>query len=106
MLVIPIPKKDMLALRGDGAKCNINGESVTLRLKDGYLLYKDSDGVNNRCKVLMMDDQGEAVCFMAASHGDDDEPHSIFGVDEKGEQADFLNPKRPLPGLPGGDPLN
>jgi hypothetical protein len=104
MLMIKIPKANLPALNGDGAKCSINGEDVTMRLKDGYLIYH-GEGMENRCKVLMQDVQPDgSIDFLAASHGQDDERHAIFGLNEKGEPVDFLDPK-PLPGLPGGPPL-
>lgn len=90
MLMISIPKADLPALRSSGAQCRINGEAVTFRLVDGFLVYQ-GEGEDHRCKVLMMDQQPNGdVAFMAASHGDDEEPHLIIGVDEDGQAADLM----------------
>jgi hypothetical protein len=106
MLMISIPKADVPALKDAGVQCKVNGESVTMRFKDGYLLYR-GEGQDNRCKVLHQEPLPNGlVSFMAASHGDENEPHSIFGLGADGKPVDFLNPDRPLPGLPGGPPLN
>lgn len=103
MLMISIPKTEMEALSGAGHPCKINGEQVMLRLVDGFLCYRD-DEQENRCKVLMREEQPNGVIsFVAASHGEEDKPHALIGMDENGEVGNLL---APLPGLPGGSKLN
>jgi hypothetical protein len=88
--MISIPKTELDALRGAGTTCRVNGDPVTMRLVNGFLCYH-GEGQDHRCKVLMMDQQPNGdVAFMAASHGEDDEQHSIIGAEEDGQAADLM----------------
>ena len=78
MLMIGVPKTEIAALDAGGAKVRINSHHTTLRRQDGYLLYVDEGGVENRCKILDSFVAGDQVMFSAASHGQEDENHVII----------------------------
>jgi hypothetical protein len=94
MLTIPLPKSALPALdTQQGFPAHINGEPVHLRLifanEAGWLCYRDAGGFAHRCKVLTVTDDGEAVTFYAASHGEEDGAGGVFAVGEDGEVVDL-----------------
>lgn len=95
MLIVTIPRTALPALASDGYQCRIDDEPVLLRLDGDRLCYRDLDGTEHRCKILYADDQGDRVMFMAASHGDENEPHSIIAVGEDGKPVDLLKKEEP-----------
>lgn len=78
MLMIGVPKTEIVALDADGTPVQINFHPTVLRRRDGYLLYVDDDGNENRCKILDSFVIGDQVRSSAASDGAADEPHSII----------------------------
>jgi len=85
MFMISIPKKDMPLLNAVGCNVTINGEQTVLKRDGEYLCYDD-----NRCKILEEVLSGNKVQFVAASQGDEDEPHVVLRPDENEVSKDDL----------------
>lgn len=84
MFLIGIEKKRVAEL-AEGTAVRINGFITTLRREGSYLVYYDEDGVENRCRILMEDEDDIALNFACASHEQEDEPHVIVTPDREFE---------------------
>lgn len=87
MFVIGIEKTRSAEL-AEGTAARINGCDTTLRREGDYLIYKDEDGVENRCLILMEGEDGTRLQFTCASHGQEGERHLVITPDEDYE---FVN---------------
>lgn len=74
-------EKERVAELAEGTAVRINGFNTTLRRDGRYLIYNDEDGVENRCRILMEDEDDIALNFACACHGQDDERHVIVTPD-------------------------
>jgi hypothetical protein len=74
-------EKERVAELAEGTAVRINGFNTTLRREGRYLIYNDEDGVENRCRILMEDEDEIALNFACASHEQDDERHVIVTPD-------------------------
>ena len=80
MFLIGIEKARIAELV-EGAAVRINGHETTLRREGDFLIYEDEDGVENRCQILMEDEDDIAVNFACASHEQEDERHVVVTPD-------------------------
>ena len=78
MLMICVPRTEIGALDAGGTPVRINFHETVLRRRDGYLLYVDDEGVENRCKILDSFVVGDKLKFAAASHGAADDTHVVI----------------------------
>lgn len=76
MFLIGIEKARIAELE-EGTAVRINGFNTTLRREGNYLIYEDEDGLENRCQILVEDEDEVAVNFACASHEQEDERHVI-----------------------------
>ena len=72
MFLIAVSVADVSSLDAGGVDVTINGKKTLLSRDGDYLCYDD-----NRCKVFESFTEGDLVQFVAASHGDEGEPHCI-----------------------------
>lgn len=79
MFLIGIEKTKITELV-EGTAVRINGFNTTLRREGDLLIYKDKDGVENRCQILMIDEDDIALNFACASH------------EQQGETLDIVTP--------------
>lgn len=73
MLLVSVQKCDIPALTNSGVPVKINGRPETLTRDGDWLCYE-----NNRCRIIDEWCDETVATFAAASHGDEDEPHSVI----------------------------
>ena len=78
-------EKERIAELAEGTAVRINGHSTILRREGNHLIYQDEDGLENRCRIFMEDEDDLAINFSCASHGDEDEGHVIITPDRNFE---------------------
>jgi hypothetical protein len=72
MLMITIPTADLPLLHEKGVPVKINGHRTLMTMESLWLIYKDAEGNQNRCRVLEFWPDDDCTRFTCNSHGDDD----------------------------------